>query len=214
MLEGCAKINHKSLLGGLGAPGADFGRSWRLEEAPGASPGHPGDLPGAVPGQPGGARGRPGGTPEVISEAIFGVFWSSEFARTFSHSKNTNFHRISLNFRHAHPCGEQFGLAPRGVCSTSAFLPKNARVDSKNLEKPRKSFQNRPKIDENRSPGPSSGDFGREKSVEEGSIGRLVDQSRSKRARSGLPGRPRGRSWVDRASLRGCAPSGSPVPVT
>ena len=34
-----------------------------------------------------------------------------------------------------------------------------ARVDSKNLEKPRKSSQNRPKIDENRSPGSSPGAF-------------------------------------------------------
>ena len=181
--KGVPKSTKNRSWGGLGAPGADFGRSWRLEEGPGASParpgggpGHPGDLPGAVPGWPGGARGRPGGTPEVISEAIFGVFSPSEFARTFSHSKNTNFRRNSLNSPHAPPCGEQFGLAPRGVCSTSACWPKNARVDSKNLEKPRKSSQNRPKIDENRSSGPSSGDFGRPKSVEEGSIG-VVERS-------------------------------------
>ena len=131
----------------LGTPGAPPGRSRGV-------PGPPPGSPGALPGRPGGARGRPGGTPEVISEAIFGVFSPSEFARTFSQSKDTNFHRNSLNFRHAHPCGDQFGLAPRGVISTSACSRQNARVDSKNLEKPQKSSPNLPKINENRSPGP------------------------------------------------------------
>ena len=74
---------------------------------PGPSPGAPGGspdtslgTPGAVPVRPGGPRGRP----EGISGAIFGVFSPSEFARTFSHWKNANFHRNSLNLPHAHPC--------------------------------------------------------------------------------------------------------------
>ena len=128
--------------------------------------------------------------PPLVSEAIFGVFSSSECARAFSHSKNTNFRRNSLNSQHAPPCGEQFGLAPRGVFSTSACWRKNARVDSKNLEKPRKSSPNRPEIDENRSSGPSSGDFGRENRSVGLSVCRSVGLSTPRVA----PGSPPGRS--------------------
>ena len=69
------------------------------------------------------------------------------------------FRRNSGNTRHAPPCGHQFGLGPRGVLSMSACSAKNARVDAANLDEPRKSSLNRPKIDENPSPGSSPGAF-------------------------------------------------------
>ncbi len=131
-------------------------------------------------GRPGAPRGHPGGDFGGNSRC----FWSSEFARTFSHRKNTNVHRLSRNFRHPHPCGEQFGLAPRGVCSTSACWPKNARVDSKILENPHQIDLKSRKIPPRDPPRATSGEKIRSKKARSG----LSSDLGATRADSGRPG--------------------------
>ena len=165
---------------------------------PGPPPGLPRGGPGAARGRPGTPRGHPGGH-------FGGNFRCFLAVRVRSHLFAQEKHEFSSKFAKFSTC------APlrRAIWTRPTRCLLNVSMLSKKrgsrLEKPRKSSPNRPKIDENRSSGPSSGDFGRENRSVGLSVCRSVGLSAPRVApgiEPGSIGHPRGCALVSRPVSR------------
>ena len=147
--EKCWKGVPKSTInrswGGLGAPGADFGRSWRPRSAPGRSRGAPGHPPGLPRGGPGAARGRPGAPRGHPGGDFGGNFRCFLTVRVRSHLFAQQKHEFSSKFAKFSTCATLrraiWTRPTQCLLNVSMFAKKRAS----RLEKPRKTSKILPK---------------------------------------------------------------------